>query len=105
MSHAQLMELEFETNLCTELSERGWLYESDGKPLGWDVALAMVPDDVLHWLRTQYPDEYEKAVPGDMIDGQKTDAEGDRKSGAEGKRGTGSVELGGRRNIKKKKKH
>jgi type I restriction enzyme R subunit len=75
MSHAQLMELEFETNLCTELSERGWLYESDGKPLGWDVALAMVPDDVLHWLRTQYPDEYEKAVPGDLIDGQKTDAE------------------------------
>ena len=75
MSHAQLMELEFETNLCAELSERGWLYESDGKPLGWDVALAMVPDDVLHWLRTQYPDEYEKAVPGDLIDGQKTDAE------------------------------
>src|SRR3546814_14477163 len=40
-----------------------------------DLALAMVPDDVLHWLRTQYPDEYEKAVPGDLIDGQKTDAE------------------------------
>lgn len=75
MSHAQLMELEFEINLCTELSERGWLYESDGKPLGWDVALAMVPDDVLHWLRTQYPDEYEKAIPGDLVNGQQTDAE------------------------------
>lgn len=34
MSHAQLMELEFESNLCTELSERGWLYEDDGKPIG-----------------------------------------------------------------------
>ncbi|WGY04878.1 DEAD/DEAH box helicase family protein (plasmid) [Nocardioides sp. QY071] len=75
MSHAQLMELEFETNLCTELSERGWLYEDDGKPTGWDVGLAMVPEDVLHWLRTQYPDEYEKAVPADLVNGQKTDAE------------------------------
>jgi type I restriction enzyme R subunit len=75
MSHAQLMELEFEDNLCTELAERGWLYEDNGKPIGWDVALAMVPKDVLHWLRTQYPDEYEKAVPGDLVNGQKTDAE------------------------------
>lgn len=75
MSHAQLMELEFETNLCTELSERGWLYEDDGKPTGWDVGLAMVPEDVLHWLSTQYPDEYEKAVPADLVNGQRTDAE------------------------------
>ncbi|MFL9654857.1 type I restriction endonuclease subunit R [Streptomyces sp. PB17] len=75
MSHAQLMELEFEGNLCAELAERGWLYESDGKPTGWDVGLAMIPRDVLHWLSTQYPDEYEKAVPGDLVDGQKADAE------------------------------
>ncbi|MFK0005081.1 type I restriction endonuclease subunit R [Paenarthrobacter sp. NPDC090522] len=75
MSHAQLLELEFETNLCIELAERGWLYESDGKPGDWDVALAMVPRDVLHWLSTHYPDEYEKAVPGDLVGVQKTDAE------------------------------
>lgn len=75
MSHAQLMELEFETNLCTELSERGWLYEDVGKPTGWDVSLALVPEDVLHWLSAQYPDEYEKAVPADLVNGQKTDAE------------------------------
>lgn len=75
MSHAQLLELEFETNLCEELSERGWLYENNGKPAGWDVGLAMVPEDVLHWLSTQYPDEYEKAVPADLVNGQKTDAE------------------------------
>ena len=30
MSHAQLMEREFEENLCSELAERGWLYEDDG---------------------------------------------------------------------------
>ena len=47
MGHAQLMELEFESNLCTELSERGWLYEADGNTAvaGWDVALALVPQD------------------------------------------------------------
>jgi type I restriction enzyme R subunit len=75
MSHAQLMELEFETNLCTELAERGWLYENSGKPTSWDIGLAMIPDDVLHWLSTQYPEEYEKAVPSDLVTGQKTDAE------------------------------
>lgn len=75
MSHAQLMELEFESNLCGELAERGWVYEDSGKPAGWDVGLAMMPADVLHWLSEQYPDEYEKAVPSDLVDGQRDDAE------------------------------
>lgn len=75
MSNAQLMEREFEENLCSELAERGWLYEDDGKPTGWDVGLAMVPADALHWLTAQYPDEYEKAVPGDLVGAQKADAE------------------------------
>jgi type I restriction enzyme R subunit len=75
MSHAQLMELEFEENLCSELAERGWLYEEDGKPAGWDVSLAMVPADALHWMAVQYPDEYEKAVPGDLVGEQRTDTE------------------------------
>lgn len=75
MSHAQLMEREFEENLCSELAERGWLYEDDGKPSGWDIGLAMVPADVLHWLATQYPGEYEKAVPEDLIGEQKANAE------------------------------
>jgi type I restriction enzyme R subunit len=75
MSHAQLMEREFEENLCSELAERGWLYEDDGKPTGWDVGLAVAPADVLHWLAAQYPDEYEKAVPGDLAGEQRTDAE------------------------------
>jgi type I restriction enzyme R subunit len=75
MSDAQLMELEFERNLCAELGERGWLYEDQGTPAAWDIALAMVPSDVLHWLATQYPDEYEKAVPTDLVNGQKDAAE------------------------------
>ena len=75
MSHAQLMELEFEENLCAELAERGWLYEDNGKPTGWNIGLAMIPNDVLQWLSTQYREEYEKAVPGDLVNGLKTDAE------------------------------
>lgn len=75
MSHAQLMELEFEENLCSELAKGGWLYEDGGKPTSWDASLAMVPADALHWLATQYPDEYEKAVPGDLVGEQVTGAE------------------------------
>src|SRR5699024_1789133 len=37
---------------------------------GWDIGIAMVPQDVLHWLQTQYPDEYEKAVPSDLVNSQ-----------------------------------
>lgn len=73
--HAQLMEREFEENLCSELAERGWLYEDEGKPTGWDVGLAMLPADVLYWLATQYPDEYEKAVPEDLSGDARADAE------------------------------
>lgn len=71
MNDAQLLEDRFESELCDELAERGWLYENLGRPnvAGWDIARAMVPVDVLHWLSTEYPDEYEKAVPSDLVDG------------------------------------
>ena len=68
MSHAQILEYEFESTICSELGERGWLYQDDGDTdaAGWDEGLALVPGDVLHWLATQYPDEYEKAIPADL---------------------------------------
>ena len=68
MSHAQILEYEFESNICSELGERGWLYQDDGDTdaAGWDEGLALVLGDVLHWLATQYPDEYEKAIPADL---------------------------------------
>ena len=68
MSHMQILEYEFESNICSELCERGWLYQDDGDTdaAGWDEGLALVPGDVLHWLATQYPDEYEKAIPADL---------------------------------------
>jgi len=77
VSKKQLMELEFEMNLCQELSERGWRYEDSGNTntAGWETGRAMVPADVLAWLSTQDPDEYEKAVPSDLVNGQKDTAE------------------------------
>lgn len=77
MGHTQILEEEFESNLCTELSTRGWLYEADGNTTaaGWDVGLALVPQDVLRWLSTQYPDEYEKAVPSDLVGAPRVAAE------------------------------
>ena len=69
MSHAQILEYEFESNICSELGERGWLYQDDGDTdvAGWDEGLDLVPGDVLHWLATQYPDDYEKAIPADLM--------------------------------------
>ena len=77
MGHAQLLEQEFESNICSELSEHGWLYKAqeDTESAGWDVGLALIPNDVLHWLSTQYPEEYEKAIPADLADGPRTSAE------------------------------
>lgn len=79
MSHDQLLEYEFETAICSELGERGWLYQDEGdtRAAGWDLRLALVPGDVLYWLSTQYPDEYEKAIPADLTDGQRDKAERD----------------------------
>lgn len=77
MSHAQILEYEFESTICSELGERGWLYQDggDSRAAGWDLRLALVPGDVLHWLSTQYPDEYDKAIPADLPDGQRDKAE------------------------------
>ncbi|WP_349826755.1 type I restriction endonuclease subunit R [Brevibacterium litoralis] len=77
MTTEPLLERSFETTICEALAERGWLYEDDGRPgaAGWDVARAMIPGDVLHWLATQYPDEYEKAVPADLANGAREHAE------------------------------
>lgn len=75
MTQAQILEKEFESNLCDGLKQRGWLYEDKGAPIRWDVDLAMVPEDALDWLMIQYPDEYAKAVPEDLINGARVVAE------------------------------
>ncbi len=68
-------ELAHENAICNALSERGWTYEEDKKDEGWDRRLALYPADVLEWLSTQYPDEYEKAVPADATEPNRQVAE------------------------------
>ena len=77
MTDSQTREFAFESNICTELSERGWLYKDEGKTAaaGWDAGLALIPGDVLHWLASQYPEEYHKAIPADLAEGPRIFAE------------------------------
>ena len=64
MSKAQIMEAEFEANICESLSASGWLY-SGGTAVDpeWDPALALHKTDVLWWLAERYPKQYNNAVP------------------------------------------
>lgn len=63
MGHAQLLEAEFESNICTELEANGWMYSGVANDDGWDRELALFPADVIDWLSIQYPVEFEKAIP------------------------------------------
>lgn len=56
------MEKAFEDAIVDHLSQSGWLTDT-GSTAGWDKARALYVPDVLHWLETQYPEEFLKAVP------------------------------------------
>jgi len=56
------MEKAFEDSIVNYLAEHGWLTDT-GSSEGWDKQRALYTPDVLHWLSTEYPDEYAKAIP------------------------------------------
>ena len=56
------MEQAFEDAIVDHLGQSGWLTDT-GSSAGWDKARALYVPDVLYWLKTQYPEEYAKAVP------------------------------------------
>ena len=66
MSRAQLMELSLEDSIVKELQAHGWIYDEHipGRPVnpGWSPSLALHIDDALDWIKTQFPQDYEKAV-------------------------------------------
>ncbi|MCG7257409.1 MULTISPECIES: type I restriction endonuclease subunit R [Corynebacterium] len=64
-----------ENAICTALSKRGWTYEEGKNDDGWDRRLALYSADVLKWLSSRYPDEYEKAVPADATGQTRATAE------------------------------
>lgn len=66
-------EIAFETEVCSKLSERGWIYADASAPEApkdwkhYDRKLALYPDDVIAWLAASQPKEwaeYEKAHKG-----------------------------------------
>ncbi|HCD3016874.1 TPA: type I restriction endonuclease subunit R [Corynebacterium striatum] len=60
-----MREERLEETICESLKSSGWIYEPGMKDTGWDARLGLFPADVLHWLSTQYPEDYAKAVPQD----------------------------------------
>lgn len=68
-------ESNLEDTICSALAQRGWVYDEGAKDTGWDKRLALYPADVLSWLKTQYPDEYDKAVPADATEPSRQVAE------------------------------
>lgn len=58
------VEKDFEDAIVSELQQSGWVHDLSNEQ--WDVARALHVGDVLYWLQTQYPDEFEKAVPSSL---------------------------------------
>lgn len=57
------MEKAFEDTIVGHLASHGWIHDTGTINAGWDKARALYVPDVVHWLQTQYPDEFLKAVP------------------------------------------
>lgn len=54
----------FEKAIVDSLVDSGWHHDKDNT--GWDVERALHIPDVLYWLETQFPEEFEKAVPNNL---------------------------------------
>ena len=57
------MEKAFEDTIIGHLASHGWIHDTGTTSTGWDKARALFVPDVVHWLQTQYPEEFLKAVP------------------------------------------
>lgn len=70
-----MREERLEETICESLKSSGWIYEPGMKDTGWDARLGLFPADVLHWLSTQYPEDYAKAVPQDAPEATRENAQ------------------------------
>ena len=70
-----MREERLEETICESLQSSGWIYEPGMKDIGWDARLGLFPADVLHWLSTQYPEDYAKAVPQDAPEATRENAQ------------------------------
>ena len=70
-----MREERLEETICESLQSSGWIYEPGMKDTGWNARLGLFPADVLHWLSTQYPEDYAKAVPQDAPESTRKNAQ------------------------------
>lgn len=63
MTNPMLDERALEQHIAEYLGDHGWIYTPEVNDEGFDSAFALYRDDVLGWLKTNYPDEYTIAVP------------------------------------------
>ncbi|MGV0350145.1 type I restriction endonuclease subunit R [Corynebacterium guaraldiae] len=70
-----MREERLEKAICEYLEDNGWIYEKGMRDTGWDARLGLFPADVLHWLSTQYPEDYAKAVPEDAPEATRENAQ------------------------------
>lgn len=61
---ADYLESGFEASIVKSLVSSGWLHTPSNE--GWDVGRALYVPDVLSWLESQFPDEFEKAIPSSL---------------------------------------
>ncbi len=60
---AQHNEVQFEKEICAHLADHGWLHSPTDD--GYDLELALFPEDVLGWLADTRPDQLAKRVKPD----------------------------------------
>lgn len=65
MTNPMLDEKVFEQTIAEYLGDHGWLYTPGVNDKGFDPDLAVYRDDALEWLQTNYPEQYEIAVPSE----------------------------------------
>ena len=70
-----MREERLEETICESLKASGWIYEPGLKDTGWNPRLGLFSADVLHWLETQYPEDYAKAVPQDATEATRENAQ------------------------------
>ncbi|MDK8726109.1 MULTISPECIES: type I restriction endonuclease [Corynebacterium] len=58
-----ILEEAMELTICRSLNSQGWIWNEGDNDKGFDPELGLFPEDVLHWLKTQHPKEYERAIP------------------------------------------
>lgn len=58
-----ILEEAMELTICRSLNSPGWIWNEGDNDKGFDPELGLFPEDVLYWLKTLYPEQYERAIP------------------------------------------